>query len=89
MSDSHSIHQSGVVLVIHEQEEYLSLDVESLLELGLLQDRAVRRALIALIEAQDWGRLQLVAGETCRMMGEKAIFRFPGDPGGRIGANYG
>ena len=66
--------------VLHEQGEYLSLDVESLLELSLLQDRAVRSALIALIEAQDWGALQLVAGETCRMLGEKAIFRFPGDP---------
>ena len=66
--------------ILYEEGEYVSLSVESRVELGPLQERGVRQALIARLESQDWGPLRLIAQETSRMLGDTQIFRFPGDP---------
>ena len=66
--------------ILYEEGEYLSLDVESRVELGPLQERDVRQALIARIDSQDWGPLRLIAEETSRMLGDTQIFRLPGEP---------
>lgn len=66
--------------MLHEEGEYLSLDVESLVAIPELQLGHVRQALIGQIESKDWGHLSLIAAETARMLGDQPVFRFPGDP---------
>lgn len=66
--------------LLYEPGEYLSLEVESLLQISELQNAKVREQISLLVSSQDWGQSQLIASETVRMLGDKPIFRFPGDP---------